>query len=436
MLRPNHIAKSALALGAILAASASGALDVTGSSAGVSWAAATGPVAGYAVQVSRNGGSYVEVARVTGTQTRVSGQVGDRVLVRVAAYDSTGRMGSPSVPSDPVNFVSTAPPPPPPAPPPPPGGGGGNSTGDLDGDGTADALAYNAKTGELSVLLIKANGTRAWQVLASPSDPGLRPAGYADVDGDGQADVLWRNPVTGANEIWRMNGTSHSLVSLPSQAASYRVASFRDFSGDGLADLLFHAVSTGDSVLWTLNGSGQSAVLPVDPAPAGASLAAVADLDGDAFPDLVWHATVANTLEAWRMNGADPMAVFSLPSPRAGARLVGAADVDGDGDDDLAWWMKQGKKRRRIDVWLVDGMNAPAQGIAAIVSRKAKWRGLVDVNDDGRSDLLFVRKSGFSATSVSSTGSANAAGDFQWNAQFITLDEVPASKRWYFLVLE
>jgi len=65
-----------------------------------------------------------------------------------------------------------------------------------------------------------------------------------------------------------------------------------------------------------------------------------------------------------------------------------------------------------------------------------KRRGLVDVDDDGHAELLFVRKSGFSATSVESTGSDNANGDFQWDAQTATLDEVPASKSWYFLVLE
>jgi hypothetical protein len=135
------------------------------------------------------------------------------------------------------------------------------------------------------------------------------------------------------------------------------------------------------------------------------------------------------------MQGANPVAVFSLPDAHAGATLAGAGDVDGDGDDDLVWSRKSGKKRR-YDAWLVDGMNAPAQGIALIAGKKSKWRGLVDVNDDGRADLLVVTKRGFSATSLAGTGSTNAQDEFEWNVQTVDLDEVPASKRWHFLVLE
>ena len=413
---------SAPALLALVLAASASAVNVSGTSAGLSWSAATGPLTGYAIQVSRNNGAYVEEARVSGTSTRVSGQIGETVQVRVAAVDNTGRIGAASVPSDAMTFTSAPPPPPAPA-------------GDVDGDGVADALAFNSSTGELSVLLVRSNGTRVWQVIGTPSDSGMRPAGYADVDGDGQGDLLWRNAGLGTNELWLMNGTNYSVVALPSQASSWGVAAFRDFSGDGRADLLFHAASAGSSELWTLTGAGRSGVLAVDPAPASMRLAAVADLDGDGAPDLVGHDLASGALEAWQMNGAVPTAVFSLPNAPVAASIAGVGDFDADGQEDLAWLVST-KKKRSAHVWFMNGMQAPQQGVAVKLKKKSLLRGVVDVNSNGRDDLVFVGKQGFTAYSVAPTGTPDANGEMQWSAQAIPLPEVPSSKLWYFLVLQ
>ena len=369
---------------------------------------------------------------MSASSTRVSGQVGETVRVRVAAFDNSGRMGAASTPSDPMTFTSGTPPPPPPPPP----GGGGDPAADVDGDGTTDALAYDSSTGELSVLLVRSNGTRTWQVLGMPSNTGMRPAGYADVDGDGQADLLWRNAGLGTNELWLMNGTNYAVVALPSQTSSWGVAAFRDFSGDDRADLLFHAASTGASELWTLTGAGRSGVLPVDPAPAGMRLIAVADLDGDSAPDLVWHELASGALEAWQMNGAVPTAVFSLPNAPAGGSVAGVGDFDGDGQEDLAWLVSS-KKKRSAHVWFMNGMLAPQQGVAVQLKKKSQLRGVVDVNSNGQDDLVLVSKKGlFTAYSVAPTGAPGANGEMQWNAQAIALPEVPNSKLWSFVVLE
>lgn len=434
-------AAGAFALLAALAPMSAAAVNVTGTSAGISWSAASGPVAGYAIQVSRNGGSYREEGRITATATRVSGQIGETLRVRIAAYDVTGRIGTPSTPSDAITFVQAAPPPPPPppppAPPPPsPAPGAGDPAGDLDGDGMTDALAFNVKSGALSVLLVKSDGSREWQSVGTPSEPGMRPVGYADVDGDGQGDLFWRNAASGANELWRMNGTAHTVVALPDQPPAFRVEAFRDFSGDGRADAFFHDARTGTSEIWTLSGSGRSAVLPVDAAPTGMRLAAVADVDGDGQPDLVWLDPLTRAVEGWRMSGAAPAAVFSLPDAPARAMPAGAGDLDGDGDEDLVWHVLR-KGARAVHAWFMDGMNAPDTGIAVRVGKKTAVRGVLDVDSDGRADLVLVAKGGFKAYRVDATGTQNAGGGaMEWNTQVLRLREVPASKRWYFLVLE
>ena len=262
----------------------------------------------------------------------------------------------------------------------------------------------------------------------------MRAVGIADVDADGQADVLWRSASSGDNEIWRMNGMNYSVLALPNQPATFSARAFRDFSGDGRADVLFHDAANGQSVIWTLNAAGRSAVLDVDAAPSGHVLLAVADLDGSGSPDLVWRNLANNSLEAWAMSGADPVASFTLPAVTNQTLFGGAGDLDSDGDDDLVWIVRE-RGKRRLHAWFVNGANAPTRGVALGIGKR-KLRGVVDVNDDGRADLVVAGKKGFSATSVGTTGANDENGDFTWNTQSLNLDEVPASKRWYFLVVE
>jgi hypothetical protein len=355
------------------------ALNVPGTSAQLAWTAATGPVAGYAVEVSRNGGAFLEESRVAATATSVSGAIGDTLTVRVRAYDAIGRVGPASTPSDAITFTSTAPPPPPPAP--------SGPTGDIDGNGLTDALAFDSATGTLSAVLLMGDGSRRWVSLGAPRDPAMRPAGYSDVDGDGSADLLLRSATSGANELWLMRGTTYAVLPLPAQAARFGVAALRDFSGDGLADVFFHDATKGESVLWTLTGDGVSGALPVDPAPTGSKLAAIADVDGDGAPDLLWQRTSRRTLQAWLLSGTVPRAVVGLGTGLSGARIVGVGDLDASGSDDLVW-SRPTTTGFDVYVWFLAGTSAPRIGLAARFGSKTSFRGVVDADADGRDDFV------------------------------------------------
>jgi hypothetical protein len=113
----------------------------------------------------------------------------------------------------------------------------------------------------------------------------------------------------------------------------------------------------------------------------------------------------------------------------------GSGDLDGDGDDDLVWRMRQGKVRT-LNVWFMDGMNAPAQGVAGRIKKKTLVRGVVDVTSDGRAEIVVVAKKGFIATTVDRAGVQNASGGMDWSTHSVNLTQVPAPKRWSFLVLE
>jgi hypothetical protein len=78
--------------------------------ANFTWSAASGPVAGYAVFVNRNGAGYPAVPDqlVTAPHATVSASYGDTVVIAVAAYDASNTLGPLSPASDLYHFVAAA----------------------------------------------------------------------------------------------------------------------------------------------------------------------------------------------------------------------------------------------------------------------------------------------------------------------------------------
>jgi hypothetical protein len=233
------------------------------------------------------------------------------------------------------------------------------------------------------------------QPLGTQRDPEAAVVGHDDFDGDGTADLLWRNAQAGTNELWLMQGLRATSRSLTPQPEGWRLAGTGDFDGDGTADLLWNESATGASEIWHLTGGAVRKRRPVDPGPKGFMLAGVADLDGDKRPDLLWQHPRRGHLQWWRLVGGAPVAVASLPRAGKRDRLLAVADLDGDGRDDLVWnaprW--RGDERRRwVMVWYMNGMGAPEGGRAAQLQRGEAFEGVVDVNGDGRRDLVLRRR--------------------------------------------
>lgn len=90
---------------------------------------------------------------------------------------------------------------------------------DLNGDGKADLVFRNTKTGEVVVWLLSGTSGAASGILGQlPTEWALRGAG--DVNGDGKADLIWRNATSGAVAIWLMNGLTITSTSFPGSAPS------------------------------------------------------------------------------------------------------------------------------------------------------------------------------------------------------------------------
>ena len=390
------------------------AVNVVGTSVSLTWPAASGPVAGYDVQVSRNGRAYTVERMVAAGAVQLAGILGETLSVRVAAFDSTGRRGPLSPLSDPITFVA-----PPPA---------GNASADLDRNGLADALAVNLASGALNAVLLAPNGSRQWVTVGTPRDAAMRPLGFADVDRDGRSDVLFRNGTNGANELWLMRGLTYSVVTLPAKPARFKVAAFRDFSADGAADLLWHDYASGESQLWILGASGYQSALAIDRAPTGSRLVAVADVNGNRRPDLVWQNTSTRALDAWLMQGAVATAVSSLGVAAASASVVGVGDLDKSGVEDLVW-----RRGEVLDVWFLATTGAPKIGPAVTLPTGSRLRGVVDVDSNGRDDLVYGTTSTLWGREVVPV--RVSASTTQWLTRSLRFAAV-SSADWQFLTLD
>lgn len=95
-----------LALALVAVATTAQAVDHNGTSASFNWAASTGPVAGYEVEVKRNAGAFVKQAdTVAPGPVTVTGTAGETVIVRVRAFTAGKTTFSAYSPeSDPVTF--------------------------------------------------------------------------------------------------------------------------------------------------------------------------------------------------------------------------------------------------------------------------------------------------------------------------------------------
>ena len=395
------------------AAAASLAVEVPGTSARLRWSAASGPVAGYRVQVSRRGSAFAAELSVPGPLATVSGVIGDTLLVRVAAYDAAGRMGPVSAVSEPITFVAAP----------------RRVNVDLDGNGRADALAVDRGTGALTAVLLEADGTRRWVNVGAPRDPAMRPVGFADVDGDARPDVLWRNATTGTNELWLMRGLTYSIVSLPAKPSSHRVVAFRDFSSDQLADVLWHDSTAGASQLWLLGRGGYRGALAIDRAPLGAHLAAVADVNGDRAPDLVWQNSNTGALDAWLMAGAVARSVVSLGTAPLGLAAVG--DLDGNGVEDLVW--RRASPVAAIDAWFLSASGRPQVGSAATLLGGTELRGVADLDSDGKDDLVLGTRTTLLGLAVLPVRRGGASAG--WQTRSLPLGTIPVGS-WRFLALD
>ena len=191
-------------------AAPSSAVVVTGTSAQLGWAKASGAVVRYQVQKRVNGGSWANYAKTSNTQIKMTGQAGQTVHVRVAGIDGNGALGPWSPVSTALSFADSS------------GSTGGSTPSkllhDVDGDKREDItwFAKNAQRGELWLM----SGTKRLNRILTPTRAkSWNLSGAADFNGDGQLDLLWHNPTMRLARVWTLNkGSFRSELNLQTRS--------------------------------------------------------------------------------------------------------------------------------------------------------------------------------------------------------------------------
>jgi len=175
-----------------------------------------------------------------------------------------------------------------------------------------------------------------------------------DLDGDGRRDILvanlgdfWPVDTNQGSVVWLRNRANDEFQAIPLISGLGRVNDVQaaDFDGDGDLDLVvavFGNLSTG-MILYLENTTTDYSHPQFDPVPLdyrnGTIDVPVADIDGDGHPDFLAllaqeHEEVLAMLNrGW--GSFQPQLIYKAPHPRWGSTGIVLVDMNGDGRQDL-----------------------------------------------------------------------------------------------------
>jgi hypothetical protein len=88
--------------------------------------------------------------------------------------------------------------------------------------------------------------------------------GAMDFNQDGHPDVVWQDPVSGDSQIWYLGGSQGNIVTAAAQLTtqeSWDIVAVADFNLDGHPDIVWQNPMTGASQVWLLNGAQGTNIL-------------------------------------------------------------------------------------------------------------------------------------------------------------------------------
>ena len=209
-------------------------------------------------------------------------------------------------------------------------------------------------------------------------DPVWKMVGSGDLNGDGKPEIVWQHRTGGWLLAWFMNGDAvqQPVYLTPNQVTdtAWQIAAIADVNGDARADLIWQHTK-GALQVWYMNGTTRIGSQSLNPAAVAGNdwkIVGAADINGDLKPDLIWQQSSTGLIGAWLMNGATATS-FVLMTPSQVDRawhIRGVVDLDSDGKTDLIWQHDNGA----LGVWLMAGTTATSMRSITPGSVGAGWR--------------------------------------------------------------
>ncbi len=209
------------------------------------------------------------------------------------------------------------------------------TSGDVDGDGTADLALATSTSSTVAVLRNLGDGTFAARVLYNlgGSSPGSITLG--DLNGDGDADLA--TPQGSNVSIFKNqgDGTFAARVSYPCGSSAGSSAN-GDLDGDGDLDLVVVNQSSAQVSVLVNQGDGTFAAPVASPVGSQPRSVCVGDLDGDGDRDVAVATPGAVTVSVLKNQGDGTFAAYVSYAAGNNPTFVAQGDLDGDGDAELA----------------------------------------------------------------------------------------------------
>jgi tetratricopeptide (TPR) repeat protein len=298
------------------------------------------------------------------------------------------------------------------------------ATFDADGDGRADLFLAAAVKGAKEVrdvlLLNKGDGrfedvSKAWGL---PDHTASLGAAAADFDADRRIDLFLTGP--SGYRLLR-NDAGKGFVDVTAKAGLDKsralglTARWLDLDQDG--DLDLYVVNLTD-LARAADALGEGAVPPVTnaafrndgkPAPVGQRVASNLAPLAVAPPDLAAKEGLSLAFTAWP--DAD-----ALLGPPANYTSVAALDIDDDRDIDLVLASTGDRPRFVLNDRLGKFHDVPGKAFAAIDTDPIDSLLVTDLDKDGRSDLVGVRRQGGVAASRNATDTSKSPREIAWTS--------------------
>jgi uncharacterized repeat protein (TIGR01451 family) len=244
----------------------------------------------------------------------------------------------------------------------------------------------------------------------------------ADLNGDGSRDLVVLSKIGGEGTVMLNNGAGNFSTSSFGPGFEPEAFVIRDFNGDNKPDMAFSNYNFSAVRILFNNGSGgfgspTNVPFTSQGQPPFTRGLLSADLNNDSKADLLVWTPGASAVQVLLATGGSG---FSQVAPVVGSSFdvpIGIVDVNDDGKPDLIYG-GGGNNGRPISVRLGDGAGGFGTLIVSSGMIVTAYMGTGDFNGDGKLDLAASAVSGFTNTIAVLAG--NGTGLFTLQSSFVT----------------